>query len=336
VRCAALVWVALSIWAVHPATVQANTAVVVPPSVDMTAPADMLDTAATELIRLIRVQGFDVISPGQASAAAEDAQQSGTFPTQFNVLDCRSVECAIEYRRLFDASFAAQLFISGLSGKAGTVTVTITESEKVSFTGTATLQGGDLKAAVQTAYSAARDKYVRGEGPWLTIEGGPAGALVIVDEQEYGTLPIEHRYIAPGAHQVVVRAEGYTAQSSSLEIPATIDHEERLNVSLLALDDHNKRKLDRTWDYVVGGLIAAVGATHLALGAYQFKQRGDCANADCTRVYGDSDGSQEKLLLGLGAAGVAAGALWMGIGPIARLSVRADTHAASLSLRGAF
>jgi PEGA domain len=335
---AALAWVALSIWAVHPTTVHANTAVVVPPSIDMTAPADVLDTAATELMRLIRVQGFDVISPGQASAAAEDAQASGTFPAQFNVLDCRSVECAIEYRRLFDASFAAQLFVSGLSGKVSTVTVTITESANVTFTGTAPLQGGDMKAAVQVAYGAARDKYVRGEGPWLTVAGGPAGAQVIVDGQEYGTLPIEHRYLAPGAHQLEVRADGHTAQKLSLEIPAQIDHEERLNVTLLALGDAQKKhKLDRTWDYVTGGLIAAVGAAHLALGAYQFKKSGSCVDTDCTRVYGDDSGkSQEKLLMGLGAAGVAAGALWMGIGPIARLSVRADAHAASLNLRGAF
>jgi hypothetical protein len=308
----------------------------------MTASADTLDTAASELMRLIRVQGFDVISPGQASAAAEDAQQSGHFPTHLNALDCRSVECAIAYRHLFDASFAAQLFLSGLSGKVRTIAVTITESANVTFTGSATLQGGDLKAGVQAAYGSARDKYVRGEGPWLTIAGGPAGAQVLLDGQEYGELPIEHRYIGGGAHRVEVRKDGFSAQTFSLQIPPRVDHEERLDVSLAALGDGagKKPKLDRTWDYVVGSALVAAGATHLVLGVFQFLQRGKCADSDsggCKRDYGDNKGiSQEKLLIGLGAAGVAAGALWMGIGPIARLSVRADTRSAALSIHGAF
>jgi hypothetical protein len=333
--CAGLAWVALA------SPVRANTAVVVPPSIDMTATADTLDVAATELMRLIRVQGFDVISPGQASAAAEDAQQSGNFPAHLNVLDCRSVECAIEYRRLFDASFATQLMLSGLSGKVRTVTITITESANVTFTGSATLQASDLKGAVQAAYGAARDKYVRGEGPWLTIQGGPAGALVFVDEQEYGALPLEHRYIGGGDHRVEVRAKGYAAQSFALKIPQRIDHEERLDVSLVALAGSKKApKLNRTWDYVLGGAIAAAGAAHLAVGAFQFSKRGECKESTpdgCTLYFGDRDGkSQEKLLMGLGAAGVAVGALWMGIGPIARMTVRADARSAALTVQGAF
>jgi hypothetical protein len=316
--------------------------VVVPPSTDTGAALDTLEIAATELIRLIRVQGFDVISPGQASASAEDAQQSGNFPAHLNPLDCRSVECAIEYRRLFDASFAAQLLLSGATGKARTVTVTITEGANASFKSSAEIQGSDLKGAVSAAYASARDKYVRGEGPWLSIAGGPAGAIVLVDGQEYGSLPIERRYIGGGIHQVEVRAPGYSTEKFELNIPGRIDHEERREVALSALAGHGAKpaKLDRTWDYVVGSALAAAGALHLGFGIYQALKSGDCAVGDgtiCTRRYGDNHSpKQENLLIGLGAAGIAAGAIWMGVGPIARLSVRADSRSAALSLSGAF
>ncbi len=341
-RSASLVTCTLLLWALSVSSALANTAVVVPPSTDMTASVDLLETAANELMRLIKVQGFDVISPGQASAAAEGAQQSGTFPAQFNVLDCRSIECAVEYRRLFDASFAAQVMLSGSAGRLRTVTVTITESASTSFSATAMLQAGDLKGALQSAYGAARDKYVRGEGPWLSIRGEPAGAQVLVDGQEYGALPIEHRYIGKGTHRIEVRAEGYATRVQELEIPARVDHEEQLELSLMqtAGGKHRDPKFDRTWDYVLGGVIAAAGLTHLALGAYQQSKRGDCAektSSGCTLYYGDYDGiAQEKMLLGFGAAGVALGATWMAAAPIARIRLRADTRSAGIGVQGSF
>ena len=341
-RCPALLCASALTFLLGAPSARANTAVVVPPATDTAAPAELLDAATSELMRLIRVHGFDVISPGQASVSAEDAQQSGNFPAQLNPLDCRSVECAVEYRRLFDASFAAQLMLSGLAGKLRSVTVTITESASATFTASAPVEGGDSKGAVQAAYGSARDKYVRGEGPWLSIAGGPAGALVLVDGQEYGNLPIERRYLAPGAHRVEVRAEGHAAQVVALKIPTRIDHEERLNVTLAALGTKPSKEhaLDRTWDYVTGGLIAAAGAAHLSVGVFQLLKRDECATHDaqgCTSYYGDDEGiAQEKLLIGLGAAGVAVGALWMGLGPIARLSVRADARSAALTVHGAF
>jgi hypothetical protein len=41
-------------------------------------------------------------------------------------------------------------------------------------------------------------------------------------------------------------------------------------------------------------------------------------------------------MIGLGAAGVAAGGLIMGLGPIGTLSMRADKQSARLELRGKF
>jgi hypothetical protein len=92
---------------------------------------------------------------------------------------------------------------------------------------------------------------------------------------------------------------------------------------------------------VLGGAIAAAGAVHMVLGIFQFTKRDDCAvhhsAGGCAREYGDTKGiSQEKVLMGFGAAGVAAGAVWMGVGPIARIRMRADSRSASLTVQGNF
>jgi hypothetical protein len=40
--------------------------------------------------------------------------------------------------------------------------------------------------------------------------------------------------------------------------------------------------------------------------------------------------------MGVGAAGIALGAVWMGVGPIARIRMRADSRSASLAVQGSF
>lgn len=333
-------WVALLLAA---APARANTAVVVPPTVDVACSPDTVEQATTELMRLLRVQGFDVISPGQASAVAEDAQQSGGFPRETNPQECRTADCATDYRRLFDASFAVHLRLSGSAGAVRSVSVEITESPEASFGQSAPVQGGDLKGAVRTAYEAAREKHLRGEGPWLSVAGEPEGAFVYLDGLEMGRIPFERRFVKGGKHRLEVRADGYISQASALEIPSLIDHEERVKVVLAPLHGQPvaARKLNRTWDYVVGSLIAAAGAVHLAVGIQQFRQRDECAthgpDGMCTRVYGDDQGvSQEKLFLGLGAGGIALGGLWMGVAPIGRLRARASRDTAQLTFTSNF
>jgi hypothetical protein len=336
----ALTCVALWAWS---AAAHASTAVVVPPSIDVAASVDVVDGATAELTRVIRVHGFDVISSGQAAAAAEDAQQTGSFAKEHNPNDCRSATCATEYRRLFDAAFAVQMRLLGSGGKVGGVVITITESPTATFSASSVVHGGDVKGAIQAAYAAAREKHVRGEGPWLSVEGSPAGAVVYFDGLEYGSLPFERRYVEGGAHRVEVRKDGFITQGFQLEIPNRIDHEERLQVKLAPLAGAMpvaERRIDRTWDYVLGGLVMAAGGAHLAMGIQQRLKAGDCAErddgGDCTSVYGSKSGTKENVLLGVGAAGVAAGAILIWAAPIGRVRLHADRQSASLSIGGGF
>jgi hypothetical protein len=140
---------------------------------------------------------------------------------------------------------------------------------------------------------------------------------------------------------VQVRRRGFAARNLTVEIPQDIDHDERLEVALVNVDGAEPR-VDRTWDYVVGGALAAAGAVHLVLGAYQMTKVGDCAeyeNDECVEAYGDKQGvRQEPLLLGLGAAGLAAGGLVMGLAPIGHLRLRAGAgkESAAIAVGGVF
>lgn len=316
----------------------ASPVVIVPPRTEAGIGSDAVERAVTELMRLIRAQGLDPISPGQSGASAEEARESGAFPKSMNPNECLSTACASEFRKLFDASFALQLSIFVEGKRPGSVAVVITESEEAYFTGSAEIVGGDIQAAVRTAYLAAREKHLQGAGPWLSVLGTPEGAMVLVDDVEFGRVPIDRRHLAPGVHRVQVQRKGYVTRGFTLQIPEDVDHDERLDVALAALE--TARRVDRTWDYVLGGALAAAGAVHLAFGAYQLSKVGDCAEREdgaCVEAYGDEHGvRQEPLLIGLGAAGLAAGGLVMGLAPIGHLRLRAGKDSAAIGVGGVF
>jgi hypothetical protein len=331
--------------------VRADAAVMVPPHVDQSAGEDVTEQAIEELTRLLRVQGFDVISAGQSGPTAEAEQQRGAFPQTYDPLYCLTPECANEYRRLFDAIFAVQLSLSG-KGAHTSLSVIFTESPKAFFRGSAPIEGHDVRSAVRIAFEAARQKQLEGAGPWLSIEGTPEGATVFVDRVEYGRIPFHKRHVDPGEHRIEIRAEGRTTQIRKISVPSKIDHVEQLDVHLVhgtgeavAIgddSDNNKRSkgVRTVWDWALGGAVLAVGAAHLAAGIYQKSKAGDCAEefaGRCTSVYGDESGiSRENLLLGFGAAGVALGATIMVVGPVGRLQVRSGVDHASLHFTGIF
>ena len=342
---ARLLCLGLLLGVVSPA--QADVAVMVPPRSEPGTSSELLDQAVEELVRLLRVQGFDVISAGQAGATAEAEQQRGGFSGAYDPLYCVTPECANEFRRLFDAPFAVQIGLSP-SARARSVTVTLTEGARAFFAGTAPVEANDVRAAVRTAFESARDQQKDGVGPWLTVTGTPEGASVRVDGADYGKLPLAKRRIQPGVRRIEVRADDHALEARSLTIPVRIDHVESVEVHLrplrgLAASDPSSggARVRRTaWDWALGGALAVVGAVHLTAGIYQKSVEGDCATRTplgCNERYGDRDGaSRANLLLGFGAASVAAGALVVGFTPIGRFQVRSGVDRASLELKGEF
>ena len=327
-------------------TARADVAVMVPPRTEQLPNNELLDQAVEELTRLLKLRGFDVISAGQAGPAAEAEQQRGVFPQSYDPLYCLTPECATEYRKLFDATFAVQLTISSRNLRPANVSVVLTENPKAFFGGSAPIEGLDIRAAVRTAFDTARAKQEEGAGPWLSVSGSPVGATVYVDGAEYGRLPFEKRHVESGPHKFEVREDGYLSESRTLSIAARIDHVEVVAVTLAPLDGNKPNaalgsgskagSIHRSpWDWVLGGAIVATGAVHLASGIIQKTEAGDCANDACSRRYLEHP-TRENLLIGLGAAGVAAGVLVIGLGPIGHLQVRASTDHAVLQWKGKF
>jgi hypothetical protein len=324
---------------------QADVAVMVPPHAEQLASPELLDQALEELMRLLRVQGFNPISAGQAGPAAEGEQQRGGFPLSYDPLHCLTPECANEYRKLFDAAFAVQLSIASRGLRASSVSVVLTESPKAFFSATAPIEGRDIRAAVRVAFESTRDKQEVGAGPWLTVTGTPSGAMVYVDGAEYGRLPFTKRHIDAGAHRFEVRSDEYIAEVRTLNVAGKVDHVETVPVALKPLGPAaskyagTDRRAGRrsVWDWALGGTIAAAGAVHLAAGIVQRDKAGKCVDdsSPCSERYEDDD-KRERLLIGLGAAGIALGAVVIGLGPIGHLQVSSGADRALLQLKGKF
>ncbi|MDB4976653.1 MAG: hypothetical protein JWN48_4994 [Myxococcaceae bacterium] len=325
---------------------RADVAVMVPPHVDQLPSSDVLDQAVEELTRLLKLQGFDVVSGGQAGPAAEAEQQRGAFAQAYDPLYCVTPECANEYRKLFDATFAVQLIISSREQKPASVSVVLTENPRAFFAGAAPVEGRDVRSAVRSAFEAARQKQEEGAGPWLTVTGKPRGAQVYLDGAEYGQLPFSKRHVEAGVHKLEVRDDRYLVEQRTLNIPGNIDHVEVANVVLkpLAGGEAGRRSSHRgvvrsPWDWALGGTLAAAGAVHLISGIYQKSKAGDCSHHEgglCTERYSDANRTRENLLIGLGASGIALGAVVVGLGPIGHLQLQTGAGHAVLKLKGTF
>ena len=331
-------------WAGCPVA-RADVAVMVPPHAEQLASPELLDQALEELMRLLRVQGFNPVSSGQAGPAAEGEQQRGGFPLSYDPLHCLTPECANEYRKLFDGAFAVQLSIASRGLRASSVSVVLTENPKAFFSASSPIEGRDIRAAVRAAFEAARAKQEEGAGPWLTVTGTPAGAMVYVDGAEYGRLPFTKRHVDAGAHRFEVRSDAYITEIRTLNVAGKVDHIETVPVALKPLapaagkhaGSQRGARRRSAWDWVLGGTIAAAGAVHLAAGIIQKDKAGDCVDdsSPCDEHYEDND-KREKLLIGVGAAGVALGALVIGLGPIGQLQVSSGSDRALFSLKGRF
>lgn len=331
---------------------RADAVVVVPPHLERGAGGEVAEQALDELTRLLKVQGFDVVSAGQSGPTAEAEQQRGAFPQTYDPLYCITPACANEYRRLFDAIFAVQLTVAGKGLRTSRLSVVLTEGPRAFFRASAPVEGLDVRSAVRLAFNAARGKQLEGAGPWLSVEGSPSGSLVYVDRAQFGRLPFHKRHIEPGFHRIDVRAEGGASEVRHVHVPTRIDHVETITVRLdpsskeaRGSEDASYTRSERVnvrsrWDWILGGVLVGVGAAHLSAGAYQKTQSGSCAESEqgrCTSRYGDRDGlSRENMLLGFGAASLAFGAAVMWYGPIGRVQVQSGVDQVSVRFTGMF
>lgn len=321
------------------AAARADVVVIVPPHVERGVLSDQTEQALDSLSRSLKVDGFDLVLPGQSGPAAEEAQARDQFPKDQDPLSCVTPDCALSFSRLFDAAFAVQVSLFREPGRGASVTVVIVESATAYFSGSAQIEGGDLSGAVRDAYNQARSKQAEGVGPWLSVSGSPEGATVYVDGSEYGRIPISRRRIAVGVHRLVLRADGYATFNDSVDIPERIDHEETRHVELEPLGSGGAAVASRRrhWlDYTIGGVAIAAGAAFVALGVRDYMSDGDCAKeveGVCQETY-VSD-TLSAVNVAAGAAGIALGVATIWVGPFG-LWLQADTQRAAVQVRTSF
>ncbi len=321
-------------------------AVMVPPRMEAGVGRGMGERAVGVVARALRADGYSVIEPSQAVAIAESVQaESGKEKPEESDLDqCTTSDCAIWYRAVLHAAIAVQMTLFTKVGPGArsdvldSVTLVVVQRANVQFSGSATVRDGDLETAVLTAYRAAREKQIKGVGPWLTVRGEPSGAQVLLDGEMWGALP--HKDSVPaGIHALVVQKNGYAETHETVSVGEKSDSETVVEVKLeperaatvAAAGSHGRRGPKRSpWNYIVGGAAGAVGAVYVAGAAVTLSRDGDVSDGD---RYEAGMGTKFKLVGGL--VGVAAGITLCVWAPL-RIRVEVDETRAAVAIQQRF
>lgn len=144
---------------------------------------------------------------------------------------CQAASCAEEARARAGTDYAAvvSLWSTAHDGVVTGATVALAADEEAAYLGWH--NGGTVQGAVDRATAQALEHLRRGAGPWLSVEGSPAGARVSVDGTAVGQLPYRGR-IAGGVHAVTVEAAGHDAERLRLTIQDSPDSHRHLEVNL--------------------------------------------------------------------------------------------------------
>lgn len=328
-----------------------DVAVMVPPRTEAGIPAAMAERAVGVVSRALKSDRFSVIEPQQAVAIAESLQaESGRPAPEDNDLNqCTTADCAIWYRALLNAAVAVQMTLftkvgpSARSNLLDSVTLVIVQRANVQFSGSAQVKDGDLEAAMLAAYRAAREKQIKGVGPWLTVRGEPVGAQVLVDGMVWGPLPHKDA-VQPGIHTVVVRKNGFEESNQSVTVGDHSDAEAVVEIKLKrenaagglaatdgeAADKGEQRGRRSIWNYIAGGAAIAVGGVYAGGAAVSLAKDGDVSG---DYRYEASTGTKLKLAAGL--VGVAAGVTLCIWAPL-RVKVAAEKQGAALTFEQRF
>jgi hypothetical protein len=257
---------------------------------------------------------------------------------------CGEPGCASEYARALgiDLAIAVRLFAPDREAPFGSLSAALVTSEGTAFTGGVRVDERGLADATVRALGLAYERWRRGPGPWLSVDG-PHGSRVRVDQGPLAIVPYTERH-EPGLHQLRVEDEaGNAIYSAALQLPDDPNHHERVHVKPIAREpmaasepmaagapvaaqpppaaplppSYWQRKRS-VWNYVLGVPIALAGVFYTSVGIAQFHARGDCsehAGGTCTRRKTVNAGSRAALALGLTGVAVGGG-LFLGAGVV--------------------
>jgi hypothetical protein len=275
----------------------------------------------------------------ELTAAFEQALRAcGVEPITGPDEPCADDACASSLIAESGARHAAELVLWHTpTGELSGLTVSIVLSSGERFSSGAQLaHPEDLPRTLSEATEAAYARMRRGPGPWLQLDGHPAGASITVDGQAAGLLPRQVK-VSGGLHRVVVSHPGYEPFEGTITVPRNPDALKHVPVSLRPVTTDAPADLAgprrSPWNYVVAG--AAVAASGL-LGIGPLRsaiEDGQCGRTEdgrCTGVVEFDTGLGVQLAAAglLFASGVAF-AIWAPItitGSSDRASVGVTSH----------
>jgi hypothetical protein len=156
---------------------------------------------------------------------------------------CKSVDCAATLLRESGVELAAALGVWASETDAsapGFVYVTLVDRRGDRFPGKHAVAGKDLARATRAALLEARALQLLGPGPWLRVEGEPAGAEVVVDGKTAGRVPLRMR-VSSGRHTLQVKHPSHRTHVQSVDVPPNAARQVELEVKLVARPEQDAR-----------------------------------------------------------------------------------------------
>lgn len=239
------------------------------------------ETASGEDARALFLRGQSAYSQGDYEGAAALWERAyGLDPRiglQFNLSQCYE-----RLGRLEEAARSLQMYVDG----------TDPEDERLP----------DARARL----SAIRERIARTA---VRLEGGPEGAVLLVDGQDRGRLPRpDPLLLAPGSHEIRVSAPGYVPFASTVSVPAgqIVD----VGIVMTRLPTSGGEPGIASIALMAGG--AAVLATGLVIGGVALNDAGNVssptsAEADNARTLAIAS----DILWPIGGAAIVGGLVWL-------------------------
>jgi len=332
---------ACTTWSVSVARAQTETGVALAGGTGA-APASVREQALAVVADALRERGIVVLTARDASLRM--------VGQPFRA--CAAIDCAVDVNRFLGTSFAIITDLSWARGQATLVNVAVVGSDDgESVGGQAEVHGGDVGAAVRTAFQGAWDRHVAAQQGHLVVTTEPTGGFVEVDGVSIGRAPLR-RLTGAGAHTVHVTLEGHRSQTREVTIER---HQERAlefvmtpgsgpesgivagPEPVVAPPAASTTDAPHWANHVLAGTLVAAGALMLVPPLWTAATAGQTVSAaagDAGEEY-VAFGAVSGTLLGLALASIAGGAVVWALLPI-RTQVETTPQGASLRLMGEF
>jgi hypothetical protein len=224
---------------------------------------------------------------------------------------CSAPACAVGVARGLGLRRAVLMrVVSGGDGAAQRVNVTLLDLARRTGDASVEVVGGDVAAAVRTAYQGAELALELGDRGLLRVQSTPQGALVTIDGEPAGLAPVERRLVA-GTHRLGLTLDGFANEERSVELARgrVLEHHAKLaRLAIVAAPAGPRRPSPLNW--IAGGALVLASVPALVISLRTLALDGDCAhardaNGGCSEQV--HFGARSALLLGLGSAALLAG-----------------------------